>query len=75
MEDIWNTLANRQAKQPNSSGREAVPLLKSILIALWVVGTSESYRSVADRFDVTKSTVFVVLDNVRNQLIQVRYNL
>jgi len=71
VEELWNKLAERCTHEPNPSGRPSIPLLKSILITLWVIGTQDSYRSIADRFDVSKSTVYFVFDKIRAQIIQV----
>ncbi|XP_052271789.1 putative nuclease HARBI1 [Dreissena polymorpha] len=39
-----------------SRGREQVPLDKDLLMTLWYLGNLETVRSIADRFNVSKST-------------------
>ena len=61
-------------------GRPPVPLQK-ILLTLWVLGNPECLRSVADRFDVTRSSAYriyrrickVIARNVSNQFIKFPY--
>uniref|UniRef100_A0A8C6KUR7 DDE Tnp4 domain-containing protein n=1 Tax=Nothobranchius furzeri TaxID=105023 RepID=A0A8C6KUR7_NOTFU len=38
-----------------------LPLSKSVLACLWTLANQESYRGVADRFNISKSTVFAHL--------------
>jgi hypothetical protein len=40
---------------------QQVDIMKGLLITVWTLATPESYRSIGNRFDVTKSTVFRVL--------------
>lgn len=51
-------------------GREQINPEKSLLITLWVLATPDSYRSVGDRFNVGKSTVFVCLNKVINAILE-----
>lgn len=46
--------------EPKQGGRPPIPLRKQILLTLWVLGNQESLRSVADRFDVTRSSAYRV---------------
>lgn len=39
-------------------GRPNTPIEKQILPVLWLLATPDSYRSVADRFNIAKSTLF-----------------
>lgn len=71
VELIWNKLSENALSVPSSSGKPPVPILKSILISLWLVGTQESYRSIGDRFDVTKSTVYTTFNFIRLEIIRV----
>lgn len=41
-----------------------VPLRKKILLTIWTVATPESFRSVADRFGVRKSTAHTAFKEV-----------
>ena len=45
-------------------GYQAVVPEKQLQIALWTLGTQESFREVADRFDVSRSTCHAVLRRV-----------
>ena len=42
----------------NHGGRPPLELRKQILLTLWILGNAECLRSVADRFDVCKSTAY-----------------
>ena len=48
-----------------TGGREQVPLDKDLLMTLWYLGNLETVRSIADRFNVSKSTF---LDHNRRML-------
>lgn len=50
-------------------GRPQVDVSKQILITLWVLGNQKSYRSIGERFNVAKSTVFNCLLRVCNALV------
>ena len=50
-------------------GRPQVDVGKQLLISLWVLGNQESYRSIGERFNVAKSTVFNCLLRVCNALV------
>ena len=50
-------------------GRPQVDVSKQLLITLWVLGNQESYRSIGERFNVAKSTVFNCLLRVCNALV------
>ncbi|KAJ8955521.1 hypothetical protein NQ314_006873 [Rhamnusium bicolor] len=45
-------------------GRKQIHVDKALLITLWTLATSENYRSIGDRFGVSKSTVFFCLHKV-----------
>ena len=59
-------------------GRPPVSVEKQLLITLWVLGNPEAIRSVSDRFNVTKSSVFrivrriyhAILNNLASQFIR-----
>lgn len=38
-------------------GRPSIPLEKALLAVVWVLATQDTYRSIADRFDMSKSTL------------------
>ena len=42
-------------------GRQTISIDKQILSALWLLATPESFRSVGDRFNMGKSSLFVSL--------------
>ena len=46
--------------EPKRGGRPPIPLRMQILLTLWVLSNQESLRSVADRFDVTRSSAYLV---------------
>jgi hypothetical protein len=39
-------------------GRNQIGVEKILLVAVWALATPESYRSIGDRFDIVKSTVY-----------------
>jgi len=47
--------------QLTSNGESDISPMKRILITLWILATPESYRSVANRFNVSKSSVYRAL--------------
>ena len=49
---------------PQYGGREPISVVKHLLITLWFLGNQESIRSVSDRFNVTKSSVFTCVNRV-----------
>ncbi|KAK7168095.1 hypothetical protein R3I94_002217 [Phoxinus phoxinus] len=53
VEDLVNTLGPFYMNKQQTK----VPLTNSILASLWTLSNQESYRGVADRFNITKSTV------------------
>ena len=48
----------------NRGGRPPVPAEKQLLLALWLLGNQESFRGVADRFDVAESCAYTCLRRV-----------
>jgi len=57
-----------------TSGKENIPLLKALLVTLWTVGSAETYRSIGDRFNITKSSVCSSIELIRTGVIDVRKN-
>lgn len=49
-------------------GRKAVPLEKKVLVSLFTLAHNDTYRLVADRFDLSESTVHGVVEEVSNAL-------
>ena len=47
-----------------NGGRPAIDLQKQVLITIWILGNLECLRSVADRFNITKSLLFRVYHRV-----------
>lgn len=45
-------------------GREPISVEKHLLITLWFLGNQDSIRSISDRFNVTKSSVFTRVNRV-----------
>ena len=43
-----------------NGGRPTIDLQKQVLITLWILGNPECLRSVTDRFNITKSSLFRV---------------
>ena len=50
--------------EQKNGGRPIIDLWKQVLITLWIFGTPECLRSVADRFNMTKSSAFHVYRRV-----------
>ncbi|KYN28349.1 Putative nuclease HARBI1 [Trachymyrmex cornetzi] len=46
------------------SGRKPVPVQKQLLLALWMMATPDSYRSVCVKFDVGKATAIRIMRRV-----------
>lgn len=61
-----------------NEGRTTIDLQKQLLITVWILGNPECLRSVADRFNVTKSSAFrvyrrvcgAIANNLSGQLIK-----
>ncbi|XP_028048745.1 protein ANTAGONIST OF LIKE HETEROCHROMATIN PROTEIN 1-like [Monomorium pharaonis] len=58
-------------------GREQIDVVKQILIAIYVLATPDSFRSISERFDVSKSTAWFntkrvvrAIYSIRNQFIR-----
>ena len=49
---------------PQYGGKEPISVEKHLLITLWVLGNQESIRSVSNRFNVTKSSMFNCVNRV-----------
>ena len=64
--------------QQRNGGRPIIDLQKQLLITIWILGNPECLRSVADRFNVTKSSAFrvyhricgAISNNLSGQLIK-----
>ncbi|KAJ8968013.1 hypothetical protein NQ317_014266, partial [Molorchus minor] len=56
-------------KQP---GRPPLPLEKQMLMCIWYLSNQEGFRSLADRFDVTKSTAYECVRRIIDAIICLR---
>ena len=64
--------------EQRNGGRPLIDLQKQVLITMWILGNPECLRSVADRFNVTKSSAFrvyrriceAIANNLSGQLIK-----
>jgi hypothetical protein len=54
-----------------ATGRR-ISLEKKLLATLWLLSTPDSYRSVADRFDLYKGTLHDVVKEVCNALVALK---
>ena len=50
-------------------GRPPVSVKKQLLITMWVLGNPETIRSVSDRFNVTKSSVFRIVRRICHAIV------
>ncbi|CAH2011892.1 unnamed protein product [Acanthoscelides obtectus] len=60
-EDLLEKLSVVFHNRPDGPGRFPVPMEKQAMIALWCLSNLESFRSVGDRFGISKSTCWDVL--------------
>ena len=56
----------------NGSRRPVIDPTKQVLVAVWMLATPECHRSVADRFNITMSSVHRCLHRVCKALVSVR---
>ncbi|CAN8008357.1 unnamed protein product [Ixodes pacificus] len=61
---VLNMVHPRIASQKVAPGRPMVDPLKQTMVALWCLGNRESFRAIADRFELSKSTVFECVGRV-----------
>ena len=52
-----------------AAGRPPIPLEKKLLITPWYLGNQESIRGIADRFDVTYSSVYKVTREICSSIV------
>ncbi|KAG6938803.1 hypothetical protein G0U57_005265, partial [Chelydra serpentina] len=57
-------------KRQDTRMRAALRIQKRVAIALWKLATPDSYRSVANQFEVGKSTVGVAVMQVANAIVE-----
>ncbi|KAJ8909315.1 hypothetical protein NQ315_003484 [Exocentrus adspersus] len=64
----------RLSKKPleNRQGRPTIDAEKQLLLALWVLSTPDSYRSVCDRFNVGRATAIRTVRRVVKALIKLK---
>ena len=53
-------------------GRERVPVEKQLLVAIWLLGNQETFRSVCDRFDLPRSSTHVIFKKIHRHPIFVQ---
>lgn len=66
---LHKKLSKSNAFQCTSTGKLPVNSEKCLLIGIWVLATPDSYRSIASRFAVSKSTVFICVQKVIEGLL------
>jgi hypothetical protein len=54
----------RKKDQNMHGGRRQINIEKTLLIVFWTLATPDSYRSVADRFNVAESSVYNYLNSI-----------
>lgn len=64
-------MATGRIPQGNPFGRPPVPPEKQILLVLWAIGNQETHRSVADQFDLTKSSAHRAMHRVTQALLDI----
>ncbi|XP_052814020.1 putative nuclease HARBI1 [Mya arenaria] len=57
-EIILTYLGSMEGQGPTNKGRKQIPLEKELLVTLWYLGNLESIRSISDRFNITRSSVY-----------------
>lgn len=57
-------------RSPEFGGREQVPIEKFLLVTLWTLATPESYRSIGDRFNISKSMVHFCLHTTVSVILE-----
>ncbi|KYN02346.1 Putative nuclease HARBI1 [Cyphomyrmex costatus] len=65
---LLELLKPQLCKQSKEFGRHPISPEKQLLIAIWTMVTSNSYRCVSDRFDVGKATAWRSVQRVVNAL-------
>ncbi|CAN8003270.1 unnamed protein product, partial [Ixodes hexagonus] len=66
---ILNMVHPRIANQKVAPGRPMVDPLKQTMVTLWCLGNRESFRAIAERFDLSKSTVFDCISRVGTAIV------
>ncbi|KAB0802148.1 hypothetical protein PPYR_04334 [Photinus pyralis] len=57
---------------PRSTNNMGTSAEKCVLICLWYMANTESFRQISDRFDVALSTAHIILVNVIHYLVSLR---
>lgn len=65
---LVNELSGCQEFQTAGYGRPPVTVAKQTMVFLWYLGTPESFRSIADRFDISKSTAHGICHRVSHAI-------
>ena len=72
LELLCQKLSTSELKtKKNNGGRPLIPLGKQVVIFLWYCSTKEPHRTVADRFDVTRSSVVRVVSRVCQAILDI----
>ncbi|XP_030764491.1 putative nuclease HARBI1 [Sitophilus oryzae] len=53
------------------SGRPQLPLKKQLLLSIWYLSNQEVFRSISDRFDVSKSTAYECIGRFLNAVMAI----
>ena len=61
-----------QIRVGNRSGRPSIPPQKQVLLFLWAMANKEPTRTIADRFDVTLSSVNRVIRRITQAVVDLR---
>lgn len=70
---ILLVVLHRNMNLPNEfRGKPAIPVEKQALVTLWYLANQETMRSIADRFDIAKSSVHNVIISVCYVLSQLK---
>ncbi|XP_067215666.1 uncharacterized protein [Linepithema humile] len=65
---LLELLSEQLSNKFEGCGRHTISPEKTLLLAIWMMGTPNSYRCVADRFDVGKGTAWRCVGKVVNAL-------
>ncbi|XP_066582100.1 putative nuclease HARBI1 [Prorops nasuta] len=62
--ETYMVLENLLRPSISDSNKNNLPLKKKILLTIWIISTLETFRSVADRFGVSKTTAYEAFKEV-----------
>lgn len=69
--DYLKTCADVQPAGPG--GREPIPLEKQLLLTLWYVGGQDTINKIADRFDISESSVILCRNRIMRAFLNMRH--